>query len=75
VNEIVDAFWMLVWAAVAAVLAERLFVGARETVRSGTTTMVLGLPTWWAIGLGALAFAATSVAGLYWVLRFMRGRG
>ena len=56
-------------------LAERLFVGARETWRTGTTTMVLGLPTWWAIGLGALAFAATAVAALYWTVRFARGRG
>jgi TRAP-type C4-dicarboxylate transport system permease small subunit len=75
VNDIIDAFWMLVWALVAAVLAERLFVGARETWRTGTTTMVLGLPTWWAIGLGALAFAATAVAALYWTVRFARGRG
>jgi TRAP-type C4-dicarboxylate transport system permease small subunit len=75
VNEMIDAVWMLVWAAVAGVLAERLFVGARETWRTGTTTMVLGLPTWWAIGLGALAFAATALAALYWVVRFLRGRG
>jgi TRAP-type C4-dicarboxylate transport system permease small subunit len=69
----VDAFWMLVWAAVAALLAERLFQGARETLRSGTTTMVLGLPTWWAVGLGALAFAATALAALAWVPRMLRG--
>jgi hypothetical protein len=31
---------------------KRLFQGARETLRSGTTTMVLGLPTWWAVGSG-----------------------
>ena len=71
----VDAFWTLVWAGVAAVLAERLFVGATETLRTGTTTMVLGLPTWWAVGLGALAFAVTALAALYWTLRFLRGRG
>jgi TRAP-type C4-dicarboxylate transport system permease small subunit len=71
----VDAFWSLVWAAAAAVLAERLWVGARETLRSGTTTMVLGLPTWWAVGIGALGFAATALAALYWALRLARGRG
>jgi TRAP-type C4-dicarboxylate transport system permease small subunit len=69
-----DAFWTLVWMGVATVLAERLFVGARELLRSGTTTMVLGLPTWWAVGLGALGFAATALAAGYWALRLARGR-
>lgn len=71
----IDAVWMLVWAGVAAVLAERLFVGARDTWRSGTTTMVLGLPTFWAVGLGALAFAATALAALLWAWRLARGEG
>ena len=57
------------------VLAERLFVGARETLATGTTTMVLGLPTWWAVGLAALGFAATALAALYWVVRLLQGRG
>jgi TRAP-type C4-dicarboxylate transport system permease small subunit len=70
---VVDAFWMLVWAAVAGLLAERLLQGARETLRSGTTTMVLGLPTWWAVGVGALAFAATALAALASVPRLLRG--
>lgn len=73
VTQRVDAFWTLVWMGVAAVLAERLWVGARETWRSGTTTMVLGLPSWWAVGLGALGFAATALAAGYWALRLARG--
>ena len=72
-TDLVDAFWMLVWAAVAAVLAERLTLGARETLRSGTTTMVLGLPTWWAVGFGAFGFALTAVAALVWTVRLARG--
>jgi TRAP-type C4-dicarboxylate transport system permease small subunit len=75
VHRAVDGAWMLVWAGAAAVLAERLWVGARETLRSGTTTMVLGLPTWWAVGLGALAFAAAALAALYWAARLLSGRG
>lgn len=71
----IDAFWMLVWAMVAALLAERLFQGARETLASGTTTMVLGFPTWWAVGLGALAFAAAALAALAWLPRLLRGEG
>ena len=69
----IDAFWTLVWAAAAALLAERLLQGARETFASGTTTMVLGLPTWWAVGLGALAFAATALAALASMPRLLRG--
>lgn len=69
----IDGAWSLVWAAVAALLAERLLVGARETLASGTTTMALGLPTWWAVGLGALAFAATALAALLWAVRLLRG--
>lgn len=71
----IDAFWMLAWAATAALLAERLLQGARETLSSGTTTMVLGLPTWWAVGFGALAFAATALAALAWLPRLLRGDG
>jgi TRAP-type C4-dicarboxylate transport system permease small subunit len=69
---LVDAFWTLIWCGVAAVLAERLLVGAAETRASGTVTMVLGLPTWWAIGLGGLCFAATALAALHWVARLVR---
>ncbi|MCO6415918.1 TRAP transporter small permease [Siccirubricoccus sp. KC 17139] len=75
VNRAMDAFWTLVWLGVAAVLAERLLVGARETLASGTTTMVLGLPTWWAVGLGGLCFAATALSAAYWAWRLVRGRG
>lgn len=74
-NHLLDAFWMLVWLCVVALLAERMAVGAWETWRSGTTTMVLSLPTWWAVAWGALAFAATALAALYWVVRLARGRG
>lgn len=75
VTRAMDAVWMLVWCGVAAVIAERLLLGARETLRTGTTTMVLGLPTWWAIGLGAACFAATALAALYWAALLLRGRG
>lgn len=75
ITRAMDAAWTLVWAGVAAVLAGRLLVGARETLRDGTTTMVLGLPTWWAIGLAALGFALTGLAALAAALRLARGRG
>lgn len=70
----IDAVWTLVWAGVVGVLAEQLAVGAIETARNGTTTMVLGMSTWWAVGLGAAGFAATALAALHWVARLARGR-
>ncbi len=70
----IDAVWMLVWAGVLAVLAWQLGIGAMETRGNHTTTMVLGLPTWWAMLLGALGFAAAALAALYWTARFVRGR-
>lgn len=59
-----DGCWTLVWAVVAAAIAWRLAVGALETRASGTNTMVLAVPTWWAVALCALGFAATALAAL-----------
>lgn len=76
VNDALDAFWNLVWAIVALVLAERMAVGALEALGNRTVTFgLLGVPIWWAVGLGALGFAATGLAALHWALRLLRGRG
>jgi TRAP-type C4-dicarboxylate transport system permease small subunit len=74
-RDALDAFWMLVWLVVALALAERMARGALETWRSGTTTMVLALPTWWVVGLGALGFALTAAAAGLWLRRLLRGQG
>ncbi|MCS6931364.1 MAG: TRAP transporter small permease [Acetobacteraceae bacterium] len=74
VNEAIDAFWMVVWAGTAVLLAERMAVGAVETFRNGTATMVLLLPTWWAVALGALGLAIVVPAALLWAWRLGRGR-
>lgn len=72
---VVDGFWMLVWAAVTLWLAERMSLGAVETLNNGMRTIgLLALPYWWAVAIGALAFAMTGVAALAWSLRFLRGR-
>jgi len=60
----IDAFWSLVWAVVAGVLAWRLALGALETRANGTNTMVLAIPTWWAVLLCATGFAATALAAV-----------
>lgn len=54
----IDAFWDLVYAAVACLLGWRLSVGAMDAIGSHTSTMVLGLPVGWAI------MACAAMAGL-----------
>lgn len=73
-QDAMDGIWNLVWAAVTLVLAERMLVGARETFATNTQTMVLGLPTWWAVGIGALAFLLSGLAALRWTLRLIGRR-
>ncbi len=76
VNQAIDAFWNLAWGVVALVLAERMAVGGLEALRNGTVTIgLLAAPIWWAILMGAVGFAATGLAALYWVWRLARGRG
>lgn len=76
VNQAVDGVWNLIWGAAALVLAERMAVGAIEAFGNRTATFgLLGVPIWWAVGLGALGFAATGLAALLWSLRLFRGRG
>jgi TRAP-type C4-dicarboxylate transport system permease small subunit len=76
VTQAIDAAWSLVWGVVALVLAERMAVGAREALGNGSTTMgLLGIPVWWAIGIGAACFAATGLVALQWTGRLLRGRG
>jgi TRAP-type C4-dicarboxylate transport system permease small subunit len=72
VSDLIDAFWMLIWAALTLWLAERVAVGALETWRSGMRTIgLLALPYWWAIAIGALCFAATALAALSWLPRLL----
>jgi TRAP-type C4-dicarboxylate transport system permease small subunit len=49
-----DAFWCFVYAMVAALVAAMMAVGAAETIRSGTRSMVHGVPIGWAIAVAAL---------------------
>ena len=76
VNDAIDGFWNLVWGVVALVLAERMVVGALEAEGNGSVTMgLLGIPLWWAIGIGAACFAVTGLVALGWTARLLRGRG
>ena len=70
VTGLMDAFWTLVWAVLAMWLAERMLVGTLDTWRSGTRSIgLLAIPYWWAIGVGAVCFAVTALAALWWVPR------
>ena len=72
VNGVIDGFWTLVWAILTLWLAERMAVGALDTWRSGTRTIgLLAIPYWWAVGIGAICFAATALAALWWVPRLI----
>jgi TRAP-type C4-dicarboxylate transport system permease small subunit len=67
----IDALWDIAYALAMAVIAWRLLVGALGERASGTTTMVLGLPTWPAIGLcGLLAAFVALVAVVGAAARF-----
>lgn len=75
----IDAFWDVVYAAVASLLGWRLAVGATDAINSHTSTMVLGLPVGWAImgcaamaGLLAVASLVTA-AGRFGAGRFGAG--
>lgn len=74
VNQMLDAFWNLIWAIAALFLARGMAIGASEALANRTTTIgMLGVPIWWAIAIGALCLLATAAAGFYWTWRFLRG--
>lgn len=58
-----DSVWSLTYAVVAALIAVMLATGAMETLRSGTTSMMLELPLAWPIAICALL-----AAWLAWVV-------
>ena len=64
VRNTLDRIWALAYAAIAALLATTMAVGAAETMASGTRTMVLGVPLAWPIALaaGLLAWLALVTA-------------
>jgi TRAP-type C4-dicarboxylate transport system permease small subunit len=73
VNAVLDAFWSLVWAAVALLIAERMWQGALDTFRAGTRTMgLLALPYWWAVAVGSACFALTGLIALLAAPRLAR---
>jgi TRAP-type C4-dicarboxylate transport system permease small subunit len=60
-----DGLWALVYAAIALLVAWQTALGARDTLASRTTSMVLGLPIGWAMALASIfAFWLAAVAAV-----------
>ena len=72
---LIDAFWDLLYAGFAGFIAWRLAIGATEARTSQTTSMMLGLPIYYAIGLCAAMAAFLALICLLTAVRRARGRG
>jgi TRAP-type C4-dicarboxylate transport system permease small subunit len=73
-RDLLDALWDMVYAAMAFIIAWRLAVGAWDTMRSNTVSMILGLPTGWAVAACAIAAAFLGVVAIATSLRLVRSR-
>lgn len=73
-RDLLDALWDLVYAGMAFTIAWRLVIGAWDTMRSNTVSMILGLPTGWAIAACAVAAAVLGLVAIATALRLIRGR-
>ena len=67
-----DALWDLVYAAAAGVIAWRLAEGASDTLSSGTTSMVLGLPTGYAIAACAAMAAILAAVSVFTAVHLLK---
>lgn len=73
-QRVLDGVWALVYAAVALLIGWQTALGARDTITSGTTSMVLGLPIGWAMVLSSVfAFWLGAVAVVTAERAFRRG--
>ena len=73
-NQLIDAFWDLVYAVTMGFLAICLIDGAYEHYRSGQTTMLLQLAVWPAIALSAALMVLLTFVALATSVRQLRGQ-
>lgn len=71
----IDAFWDMVYAGVAALIAYSLIGGARDASSSGTNTMVLALPISPAIAACAILAAFLALVAAWTGVRVWRAGG
>lgn len=67
-----DALWDIVYVAMALIIAWRLGVGAWDTIRSNTVSMMLGLPTGWAIAACSAMAVFLALVAIATALRVLR---
>lgn len=67
-----DALWDCVYAAAAAFIAWRLSIGALEAYSSRTTSMVLGIPIYYAIAVCAAVAAFLAMIGVLTAIRRLK---
>lgn len=60
-----DAFGSLLVGLALALIAWRTAVGASDAFRNQETTMIMGLPTWWGLGLMAPSIGVAAAAAFY----------
>lgn len=70
-----DALGSLLLAAMCVLLALRTAAGARSVQEAGETSMILGLPMWWAYVMLAPGLALAAVVALWQAQRQLRGLG
>lgn len=68
-----DALWDLVYALMTATIAWRLAVGAWDSLRSNTVSMMLNLPVGWAIAACAVMAGLLTLVALATAFRLIRG--
>jgi TRAP-type C4-dicarboxylate transport system permease small subunit len=74
VRDRLDALWDLLYCGLALVIAWRLAVGAYDAMRSNTVSMMLGLPTGWAIAACAVMAAFLALVAAATAARLLRRR-
>ncbi len=73
-NRRLDALWDMVYAGFAALIAWRLALGAIDSIQSRTSSMVLAIPTGWAIAVAAAMAAFLAVVTVATTVRVYRGQ-
>ena len=69
-----DALWDVVYAGMAALIAWRLAIGAWDTIRSQTVSMMLALPIGWAIAACAVMAVLLTVVAVGPAVHLLRRR-
>jgi TRAP-type C4-dicarboxylate transport system permease small subunit len=68
-----DALWAAVYGALAFILGVRMIVGLRDTFVHGDTTIIVGMPIWWAYPFGVASFLLLAACCAYTALGDVKG--